>query len=77
MQSIRALTEPIKSVVLNAFTNAINDVFLVCIPFIVAAFVVVLFLKEIPLRTGPGGPPAGGTPESETAEEPIVISAGH
>jgi EmrB/QacA subfamily drug resistance transporter len=77
VQAIRNLTEPIKSVVLNAFTSAINDVFLVCIPFIVAAFVIILFLKEIPLRTGPSGPPAGAKPDAETAEEPMVIPAGH
>ena len=50
--SIRALTEPAKPIVEKAFTNATNDVFLSCLPFILAALIVVLFLKELPLRTG-------------------------
>ncbi len=52
IESIRALTEPAKSIVEKAFTNATNDVFLSCLPFILAALIVVLFLKELPLRTG-------------------------
>jgi EmrB/QacA subfamily drug resistance transporter len=76
VNAIQSLTEPIKSVVLNAFTLAINDVFLVCVPFIVVAFFIILFLKEIPLRTGPGGPPSAGKAERES-EQPVVISAGH
>ena len=52
IQGIQQLTEPIKSVVLGAFTNALDDVFLVGVPFVVAAFVVALLLKEKPLRTG-------------------------
>jgi hypothetical protein len=38
--------------VLGAFTNALDDVFLVGVPFLVVAFVVALLLKEVPLRTG-------------------------
>lgn len=51
IQAIHDLPEPLKSDVLSAFTNAVNDVFLYAIPVIVLALVVVLFLKEIPLRT--------------------------
>lgn len=58
VQAIQRLAEPVKGIVLDAFTHALNDVFLVGMPFLVLAFVVSLFLKEIPLRTaqGPGGP---------------------
>ncbi len=49
--AIHNLPEPLKYEVLAAFTNAITDVFLYAIPIIVLALVVVLFLKEIPLRT--------------------------
>jgi hypothetical protein len=38
--------------VLGAFTSALDDVFLVGVPFLVIAFVVALTLKEVPLRTG-------------------------
>jgi MFS family permease len=59
VQAIQRLAEPIKGVVLSAFSNALDDVFLVGVPFIVVAFVVALFLREVPLRTGPGpGGPA-------------------
>ena len=51
VQELQALEEPARSVVLTAYTNAINDIFLYAIPIILLALVVVLFLKEIPLRT--------------------------
>lgn len=38
--------------VLNAFARSFHDVFLIAIPFALAAFVVSLFLRETPLRTG-------------------------
>jgi EmrB/QacA subfamily drug resistance transporter len=72
VQAVRRLAEPVKGVVLGAFANALDDVFLVGVPFIVVAFVVALFLKEVPLRTGPGpgGPPAGREVPAGTAPTP-------
>ena len=52
VQAIQQLTEPVKSVVLHAFTNALDDVFLIGVPFVAVAIVVALLLKEEPLRTG-------------------------
>ncbi|HET9558732.1 MAG TPA: MFS transporter, partial [Actinomycetota bacterium] len=52
IQAIQQLTEPFKSVVLGAFTNALDDVFLIGVPFVAVAFVVALLLREQPLRTG-------------------------
>jgi EmrB/QacA subfamily drug resistance transporter len=52
VQGIQHLAEPVKSIVLGAFTNALDDVFLVGVPFLVIAFLVALALKEMPLRTG-------------------------
>jgi EmrB/QacA subfamily drug resistance transporter len=52
VQAIQQLAEPVRSVVLGAFTSALDDVFLVGVPFLVVAFVVALLLKEVPLRTG-------------------------
>jgi predicted MFS family arabinose efflux permease len=52
VQAIQQLAEPVRSIVLGAFTNALDDVFLVGVPFLVVAFVVALLLKEKPLRTG-------------------------
>ena len=51
IQAIQALPEPKKTEVLTAYTNAITDIFLMAIPVIVVALVVVFFLKEIPLRS--------------------------
>jgi EmrB/QacA subfamily drug resistance transporter len=69
VQAIQRLTGPVRDLVLGAFTNALDDVFLVGVPFIVLAFLVSLFLKEIPLRAGPGpggpgGPPGAGAPSA-------------
>lgn len=52
IQAIQRLSEPIKHMVLTAFANALDDVFLACVPAIVVALVVAFFLKELPLRTG-------------------------
>jgi EmrB/QacA subfamily drug resistance transporter len=52
VQAIQRLAEPVRHIVLGAFTNALDDVFLVGVPFLVVAFVVALLLKEVPLRTG-------------------------
>jgi MFS family permease len=65
VQAIHSLPEPVKGIVLHAFARAMDDVFLVAVPFVLVAFLVSLFLKELPLRTGPGpgqpaGPGAGG-----------------
>lgn len=58
IQAIQALHEPIKHVVLTAFAHAIDDVFLVGVPFVVVGFLVSLLLKEIPLRQGAVARPA-------------------
>jgi EmrB/QacA subfamily drug resistance transporter len=52
IQAIQQLTGPVKDVVLGAFTSALDDVFLVGVPFMLVAIVVALLLKEEPLRTG-------------------------
>ena len=68
---MQALQEPTRHLVLTAFTNALNDVFLVCIPFIIIALIISLFLKEIPLRSGaqqatPAPAPATSPPPPKT-----------
>ena len=49
--SLAHLPSELKDAVLNAFALSFHDVFLLAIPFAIAAFVVALFLKETPLRT--------------------------
>jgi hypothetical protein len=77
IQAIQHLAEPVKGIVLGAFAKAIDDVFLVGVPFIVVAFVVSLFLKEIPLQTGaaPGGEAVPAVPGAGEAEEEAELEA--
>jgi EmrB/QacA subfamily drug resistance transporter len=71
VQAIQRLTGPVRGLVLGGFTDALDDVFLVGVPFIVLAFLVSLFLKEVPLRTGPGpGGPGGPVGPSANGEVP-------
>lgn len=51
IQAIQALPEPMKGFVLDAFTRALGDVFLVGVPVVALALVAALFLEEIPLTT--------------------------
>ena len=79
IQAMQALEEPTRHLVLTAFTNALNDVFLVCIPFIIIALIISLFLKEIPLRSGaqatPAPAPGNLAPATEDPEVTEVPSA--
>jgi EmrB/QacA subfamily drug resistance transporter len=50
VSAIKALPEPIKGWVLEAFTRAIDDVFLVAVPFMAVAFVIALTMREKPLK---------------------------
>lgn len=52
IQAMQSLEEPVRGIVLGAYTNALTDLFLLAAPVVVIAFVVSLFLKEIPLRSG-------------------------
>ncbi len=52
IQAIQTLSGPVRLLVQTGFTQAIADVFLAGLPFVVTAFIVSFFLKEIPLRTG-------------------------
>ncbi|GAB3206690.1 MDR family MFS transporter [Marinactinospora endophytica] len=48
---IHALPNPLRELVLTAFNDAMHQVFLVGVPVAILAFVVVLFLKHVPLRS--------------------------
>ncbi|CAB4911362.1 unannotated protein [freshwater metagenome] len=50
ISKIASLPTEIKVVVLGAFTNALDTVFLVAVPILVLGFIVALFLKEVRLR---------------------------
>ena len=74
LQAIQALPGPAKTSVLTAFTHALDDVFLVGVPVVALAFVVALFLKELPLRTMQR-PSADAAPAGESAPAE-ALSAG-
>ena len=68
--AIHALPEPVKTWVLTAFTQAMDDVFLVAVPFMAVAFVIALTMRERPLQ---GREPAAKAEASELSE----VSAAH
>jgi EmrB/QacA subfamily drug resistance transporter len=50
-EQINALPEPIHTAVITGFADALQTTFLAAAPFALVGFVVILFLKEHPLRT--------------------------
>jgi len=48
--AIKALPEPVKTWVLEAFTRAMDDVFLVAVPFMAVALIVAVTMREKPLK---------------------------
>ena len=48
---LNSLPAPLQAIFEGAFGDATGHIFLVALPFAVAAFVCVLFIREVPLRT--------------------------
>ena len=65
VQAIKALPEPVHSLITGAFSASLHDVFLSAVPLVVVALVVALFLKEKPLATRDAT--AAGTAEARRA----------
>jgi EmrB/QacA subfamily drug resistance transporter len=51
VQAIKALPEPVHSLITAAFSHSLHDTFLSAVPLVAVALVVSLFLKEKPLGT--------------------------
>jgi EmrB/QacA subfamily drug resistance transporter len=51
--AVAALPDAVREVVVQAFSDALDGVFLVAVPFGLAAFALSLFLPEVPLRSRP------------------------
>jgi EmrB/QacA subfamily drug resistance transporter len=64
VEAIRALPEPVRSLVTGAFSDALRDVFLSAVPLVAVALVVAFFLKEKPLGTRDVAP-AGAEEQDE------------
>ena len=74
-----ALPGPVQTVYEAAMGDATGHLFLIAVPFVIAAFVCVLFIKETPLRTNLG-PAEAAAPEAtgdldEMAAEPATREA--
>lgn len=70
--AIRALPEPIKGWVLEAFTRSMDEVFLTAVPFMAVAFVIALTMQEKELIGR-----AADAPDSPSAPEPALAASGH
>ena len=69
--ALRGLPEPMKTWVLTAFTSAMDEVFLVGLPFMVVALVIAVFMREVPLM-GRSEPPSTESRESDAALTPSM-----
>ena len=70
VQAIAGLPEPLKGLILGAFSNGLHDTFLFAVPLVAVAFVVAFFIKETPLAERVAPPPA----TSPTAGEPGAVA---
>uniref|UniRef100_A0AAU2V697 MFS transporter n=1 Tax=Streptomyces sp. NBC_00003 TaxID=2903608 RepID=A0AAU2V697_9ACTN len=65
---LATLPAPIRTVIESAYGHGVGDVFLYAAPCALLAFLITLFIKEIPLRTGAAG-------AAETQEAPVAAPA--
>lgn len=69
IKQLRGTQPEVYHKVLEAFAASLSDVFLWAIPAVLLAFVVALFIKEIPLKAraapGPGAGPDGGPADAD------------
>ncbi|QNN51643.1 MDR family MFS transporter [Nocardioides mesophilus] len=68
VQAIQQLPDQLRELVTGAFSAALHDVFLTAVPLVLVAFVVAMFIKEVPLgeRTAAGA--AEGGPEAQASD---------
>jgi EmrB/QacA subfamily drug resistance transporter len=72
MAVVERLPAEAQALVTNAFSDALSGTFMVAVPLVALAFLVGLFLKEIPLMDrdpAPAATPTGSAPEG--VEEPV------
>ncbi|KAM3581173.1 hypothetical protein VKS41_006611 [Umbelopsis sp. WA50703] len=69
---VKALPEPLKSQVINAYCFALDRMFLLIIPFAAVAFLSSLFVQHFKLRRGPPAPPAPPAQKDEEKAEEII-----
>jgi EmrB/QacA subfamily drug resistance transporter len=64
--TLASLPDAVREAIAGAVAHSLHTVFLVASPIAAAALLVVLLLREVPLR-GPGGPPPAKKPETGAA----------
>ena len=67
LPNLAQLPEPVRTLVQDSYGQAIAEVFLAAAPFALLAFLIVLFVREVPLRTNMG--PVAHKPEDEAVTE--------
>ena len=72
--AIQGLPEPVKTWVLTAFTQSMDDVFLVAVPFMVVALVIAVTMREKELAGRSEAPTSSTDAESEPAQ---LVTAAH
>nr|WP_211247707.1 MDR family MFS transporter [Cryptosporangium arvum] len=75
LPDLSTLPAPIRSVVMDSYGHAAGDVFLVAAPFALLAFLAVLFIREVALRSSIGDTPAA-SPAPAPAEAPVPALVG-
>ncbi|MFD3538085.1 MDR family MFS transporter [Streptomyces sp. NPDC058662] len=71
------LPAPLREVIESAYGHGVGDVFLYAAPFALLGLVLVLFIKEVPLKSGPAAPTASATPlDAPTAAAAVTTPAG-
>ena len=73
--NLATLPEPVRAVVQEAYGIAAGDIFLVAVPIMLVAFVAVLLIREVPLRTTVGHAGAGEPFEGAAAVELFEAAA--
>lgn len=79
---VSAMPEPMKTIVESAYGHGVADVFLYAAPIALLAFIVTIFIKEVPLRTqgalaqaAAGDNADAGTPVEAAAAAPAPVPA--
>ncbi|GAA1539490.1 MDR family MFS transporter [Nocardioides humi] len=70
------LPAPVRAIYEASFGDAVGHLFLVAAPFAVAAFLCILFIKEVPLRTTNGPAEQAGPTVAESEVEAALVAAG-
>lgn len=73
---LATLPAPLRTVVEAAYGHGVGDVFLYAAPAALIAFLVTLFIKEIPLRTRAVGDAAQEAAAAKAAEAPVPAAVG-